>query len=134
MKYNTLNSIKTIFLIVAFVGLTQSANAGYTNKQGVYIGSNYVTATMYGTRYSADTVQYMYCKVTGNDDPNDAPYMECWARDKNYKLFACYSTDNSVDKFLKILQTVTDSSYVFLRKNQNGSCLTMQVKNGSLNL
>ena len=85
-----------------------------------------VSGSMVGTRYSADSKQYIGCYI------NAAPFVVCSAVDSAGKYAGCVSYDAG---HIDAIQKMTDSSRISFRFNRtNSTCVMIDINDGSYGL
>ena len=116
----------------AVLGLALSSNslpawAGSVNLSEVEVGTNFAKGTMAGARYSGDSQQYIGCTFD-----NYYPFVQCSARDKTGRSFACGSNDV---RYVDAVKAITDYSHIsFSSVPGNTSCSDIIVTNSSSHL
>jgi hypothetical protein len=130
MKVNLKNIIG-----LAALGMTLLSNivptwAGQVYAPQVSISSNgtsrFAEGSMVGTRYSADSTQYIGCYI------NAAPFVVCSARDSTGNFFGCISYE---EKHIASVQRMTDSSsFQFSVKLGSSACDSIYIFNNSSGL
>src|SRR5262245_16864514 len=121
--------LKSIFGLAA-LGMTLLAAtaptwAGRVRHSGVYINPNYsptltyVSGTMVGARYSADSTQYIGCSL------DTTPSVRCSAQNGANTYAYCYSYDAG---HAETVQKMTDSSEISFTVNRaNSTCSLIMI-------
>jgi len=127
MKVNLKN-----ILGVAALGMTLLANtvptwAGEVYTPGVYVSCGTqactVQGTMVGTRYSADSKQYIGCELSASR--NGSSYITCYAMNSAGKYAICSSTDPG---YVEQTQRMTDSSLIsFVADRATYACTDLYI-------
>ncbi len=132
MKVNLKTTLGLAALGVTLLAMTVPTWAGKVSTHEVLISTSPPRATasgsMVGARYSADTQQYIGCIAIAADYSTNN-ITQCFARDKGNKRLYCGSSD---PKLFELLQTMTDSSYIFFEvDNTKGDCTRIEMRHSS---
>jgi len=128
MKANLRKLIGAAVLGLAMFSNDIPAWAGQRLLTEVTVGTSSASGTMLGARYSTDKQQYIGCWLYEN---RSEEFIGCAAQDKTGKSFICYSRD---PRWVTVVKAMTDSSYISVEGNFNGSCTSLTIENHSSHL
>ena len=128
MKANLRKLIGTAVLGLAMFSNDIPAWAGQRLLTEVTVGASSASGTMLGARYSTDKQQYIGCWLY---ESRLEETVGCAAQDKTGKSFLCYSRD---PRWVTVVKAMTDSSYISVEGNFNGSCTALTIENHSSHL
>ncbi len=120
MKFQSL--IVQIMVTLTLSSITLSyVNAGKINtRNGVYItrysdGSSSITGNLTRIRNSADSIQHLYCSVSGE-------MAKCSGQDVNYNSLGCFSVKK---EFIKSVRDFTVNDDISIYVDKTGSCTNL---------
>jgi hypothetical protein len=82
----------------------------------------YAQGSLSSARSSSDTLQFIYCELYA------AGNIQCRARDSAGNLRTCSTSDPN---YVKAVQMINISSFVFFSWDAAGNCTNLLVRNGS---
>jgi hypothetical protein len=118
----------TVALVVASLILfnLQSAYAGATDPEHVYVLSYYASGTVGSVRNSADTTQQIGCQTMTQ---YGSVSVQCTARDASGNWNICFSSD---PVYFPLVQSIGPSSYIHWHVDGQANCTELTVDNSSL--
>lgn len=110
--------ISALTLIVA----TGMAQAGSDYSAEVYVGSDRASGSLLGAHDSADTTQYIQCRIY------DGGLGRCEARDAGGQTGSCMTSE---DRYLKMIRSLSPASNLWFRWDSNGNCTYLYIQHSS---
>lgn len=133
MKYSTLKFGKILVIALLASVLCQTAWAGFSSKDEVYVFSRNASGSKHSARISSDSTQYIGCNISVTGSASD-DVIACFARNKAGDRFYCYATGSSAANLITALETANDNSYLNIYKNSNGTCRSLLTRTYSKDL
>lgn len=121
---------KTWFLsAVSLLAASGLAWAGETRSRETQVDltTRRATGSVYDTRTSADTVQYIGCLVYGA--PPSTPGVTCDARDAEWERLNCRSADAGL---VSLALGISDSSFISFSCDADSNLTSLVVNTGSM--
>lgn len=134
MKTNLKNILGLAALGVTLLATTVPTWAGFVDTPEVYIGINgngvpYARGSMVGARYSADSLQFIGCKIVIASGSPPHPDIECYASNSADERFFCRSFNPN---HIQAVQAMTDSSYIYVEEARDkGGCGAVSITDSS---
>ncbi len=121
---------KTLSLaVLSLLAASGLVRAGETRSRETQVDltTRRATGSVYDTRASADSVQYIGCLVYGN--PPAAPAVTCDARDAEWERLNCRSADAGL---VSLALAISDTSFISFSCDADSNLLSLVVNNGSM--
>lgn len=123
---------RCIFFITVMILFSTYVNAGEVRRNSVYVDVLYAEGIVSSARFSDNDIEAIGCGTSNWLDGFGGilfQFNTCFATNSQGESVVCYTENKDL---IAQIQSITDSSWIAFRADENGDCSALRVSNNSI--